>query len=187
MTDIVNIRPLQLDDVAAVYRYASDPLVARTTTIPHPYPADAAAAYVQQCLDARECGTGYTFAILSGRQVIGALGLGRIDRGRRSGQCDYAIASSHWGRGIMTQAVAAALRFAFVDLDLETVRSACLQRNPASARVLEKNRFSQTDQLIYSGGKFDNEPMLQFEIRRGDWLAVTDDAVHELPQAVWAK
>lgn len=128
--------------------------VARTTTTPHPYPEGAAAAYIKQCLGDRESGTGYTFAIVAGGEVVGTLGLGRIDRERRTTQCDYAIASSHWGRGIMTQAVAAALRFAFVDLGLETVRSACLQRNPASGRVLEKNRFTETRQFVYTHAKF---------------------------------
>lgn len=177
MPEDVKVRPLQLDDIEAVHRYASDPLVARTTTTPHPYPDDAAADYVEQCLQNWEGGTGYTFAIVAGGEVIGTLGLGRIDREQGSAQCDYAIASSHWGRGIMTQAVAAALRFAFLDLGLETVRSACLQRNPASGRVLEKNRFTETRQFIYTHAKFEGQPARQFEIRRRDWLAVTNDAV----------
>ena len=34
----VTIRPLRLSDAAAVQRYASDERVARTATIPQPYP-----------------------------------------------------------------------------------------------------------------------------------------------------
>ena len=36
----VTIRPLRFSDAAAVQRYASDERVARTTTIPQPYPED---------------------------------------------------------------------------------------------------------------------------------------------------
>jgi len=159
-----------------VQRYASDEFVARTTTIPHPYPEDGAITYVRQCLEDQESGAGYTFAILADGEVVGTLGIGAVDRERGTGQCDYAISSTHWNRGIVTQAVAAALRFAFVDLGLETVRSACLQRNPASGRVLEKNRFTETRQFIYTHAKFEGEPARQFEIHKRDWLTVTSDA-----------
>ncbi|MBT3342638.1 MAG: GNAT family N-acetyltransferase [Gemmatimonadetes bacterium] len=172
----MSIRPLQLDDVEAIHRFASDELVARTTTTPHPYPEDGASTYVRQCIDDWENGVGYSFAILAGDEVIGSLGLGAIDRDQGTGQCDYAIGSAHWNRGIMTQAVAAAVRYAFVELGLQTVRSACLQRNPASGRVLEKNRFTETHQFIYTHAKFEGEPARQFEIHRHDWLTATSDA-----------
>ena len=175
MAESVTIRPLELGDVEAVQRYASDELVARTTTTPHPYPDDGAITYVRQCLEDWESGVGYTFAIVAGGEVVGTLGLGAIDRERGTGQCDYAITSTHWNCGIMTRSVAAALRFAFVDLGLEIVRSACLQRNPASGRVLEKNRFTETHQFIYTRAKFEGEPARQFEIHKRDWLTVTSD------------
>ena len=176
MTDDIVIRPLALDDAEAVQRYASDARVADTTTIPHPYPDDGAISYIRKCLDEAAAGTSHTFAIVVDGQVVGAVEIGVVDRAAGLGQCDYALSPSHWNRGIMTRAVAAALRFAFVDLRLTTVRSACLARNPASGRVLAKNGFTETPKRTFTEGKLAGEEARQFALHRRDWIGVTSDA-----------
>ena len=77
----VTIRPLRIGDEPAVQRYASDERVARTTTIPEPYPEDGAATFVQQAVEARRKREGFSFAIVADREMIGVVGLGAIDLG----------------------------------------------------------------------------------------------------------
>ena len=177
----VTIRPLRIGDEPAVQRYASDERVARTTTIPEPYPEDGAATFVQQAVEARRKREGFSFAIVADREMIGVVGLGAIDLESRSIKCDYAIASGHWGKGITTKAVALAVRYAFLELGMETVRSACLRRNPASARVLEKNGFLETEGFVYNSSKFKGEAARQFILTKKAWLASnaneSDDAM----------
>ncbi len=174
MSETTTIRPLCLDDAAAVQRYASDKLVAQSTNVPWPYPEDGGEQFVRNRLAAHGSGRSYSFAILCGGELIGVVGINAVDRQRKIAHCDYAIASSHWGRGITTTAVALALRYAFAELGLETVRSECLVSNRASARVLEKNCFQEVGEFLYSSAKFSDEPVRRFELRRQEWIAATD-------------
>lgn len=98
-----------------------------------------------------------------------------MDHSSKAAQCDCAIASTHWNRGITTAAVSEALHFAFSDLDLETVNSACLERNPGSGRVLEKNGFTETERFVFSSSKFQGESARRFRIRKSEWLAMRSD------------
>ena len=165
----VTIRPLRLSDAAAVQRYASDERVARTTTIPQPYPKNGGETFVRKSVRAHRNREAFFFAIVADGGVIGVVELGAIDYEKRSARCDYGIASSHWGRGITTRAVALALNYAFCELDMEIVHSVCLKCNPASARVLEKNGFQETEGFIYNSSKFQNESARRFQLTRETW------------------
>ena len=167
----VTIRPLQLGDAEAVQRYASDERVARMTTIPEPYPPDGGEAFVKKAVEAHANGEVFYFAILADGELIGALDLRSIDRENRSLECGYAIAVSHWGKGITTKAVALALRYSFCELKMDIVRSNCLRRNPASARVLEKNAFRETGEYVSDIPKFKDEPFRGFQLTKREWLA----------------
>lgn len=165
------IRPLQLSDAEAVQRYASDERVARMTTIPQPYPPDGGETFVKKAVEAHANGEAFYFGILADGEMVGALDLRSIDRENLSVECGYAIATSHWGKGITTKAVALMLHFAFCDLGMEVVRSSCLSRNPASARVLEKNGFRETGEYASEIPKFKGEPFRGFQLTKQEWLA----------------
>ena len=167
----ISIRPLQLSDADAVQRYASDERVARMTTIPEPYPPDGGETFVKRAVEAHANGEAFYFGILANGEMIGALDLRSIDHDNLSVECGYAIATSHWGKGITTKAVALMLQFAFGDLGMDIVRSSCLNRNPASARVLEKNGFRETGENISEIPKFKGEPFREFQLTKGEWLA----------------
>lgn len=167
----VTIRPLQLGDAEAVQRYASDERVAHTTTIPYPYPPDGGETFVKQAVEEHANGEAFYFGILVDGELIGALDLRSIDREKRSLECGYAIATSHWGKGITTKALSLALRYAFGHLGMEIVRSSCLSRNLASARVLEKNGFRETGENMSEIPKFKGEPFRGFQLTKREWLA----------------
>ncbi len=168
----VKIRLLRFSDAAAVQRYASDERVARTTTIPQPYPENGGETFVRKGVRAHRNREAFYFAIVADGDMIGVVELGAVDYEKRSARCDYGIASSHWGKGITTRAVALALNYAFCELGMEIVHSACLKRNPASARVLEKNGFQEMDGFLYNSSKFKNEPARRFQLIRQAWMAV---------------
>lgn len=167
----ITIRPLRFSDAAAVQRYASDERVARTTTIPRPYPENGGETFVRTGIRAHENREAFFFAIVADGDMVGVVELGAFNYEKRSARCDYGIASSHWGRGITTRAVALALNYAFCELGMDIVHSACLKRNPASARVLEKNGFQETEGFIYNSSKFENEPARRFQLTRQAWMA----------------
>src|SRR5271154_568834 len=76
--------------------------------------------------------------------LLGGLTLGGIRRGvAQSGTLGYWMGAPHAGKGRMTRAVAAAVRFGFSTLRLHRIEAACLSENVASQTLLEHNGFQR--------------------------------------------
>jgi [ribosomal protein S5]-alanine N-acetyltransferase len=76
--------------------------------------------------------------------LLGGLTLGGIRRGvAQSGTLGYWMGVQHAGKGRMTRAVAAAVRFGFATLRLHRIEAACLPENAASQSLLERNGFQR--------------------------------------------
>jgi ribosomal-protein-alanine N-acetyltransferase len=76
--------------------------------------------------------------------LLGGLTLGGIRRGvAQSGTLGYWMGAPHAGKGRMTRAVAAAVRFGFSTLRLHRIEAACLPENEASQTLLERNGFQR--------------------------------------------
>lgn len=74
--------------------------------------------------------------------LVGAITLSNIRRGvAEAGALGYWIGQPHAGRGRATAAVRAVVAHAFDELRLHRVEAACVPRNLASRRVLEKSGF----------------------------------------------
>jgi ribosomal-protein-alanine N-acetyltransferase len=74
--------------------------------------------------------------------LLGGLNIGNVRRGvAQAASLGYWMGAPHAGRGLMTDAVLAAVQFAFSTLRLNRLEAACLPSNAASARVLEKVGF----------------------------------------------
>lgn len=98
-------------------------------------------------IEARQ-GTDFSFFIFlreNRREVlVGGLTLSNIRR--RAAQfatLGYWMGKDYAGRGLMTEAVALVLPFAFETLGLHRIHAAFLPGNVASRRVLEKNGFTE--------------------------------------------
>ncbi len=74
--------------------------------------------------------------------LLGGLTLGGIRRGvAQAGTLGYWMGAPHAGKGRMTRAVAAAVRYGFATLRLHRIEAACLPENFASKALLERNGF----------------------------------------------
>jgi len=80
-------------------------------------------------------------------RIIGSIGLEPDKRrpGVKSREMGYSLAKEYWGQGLMTEAAAAALDFAFSVLKLDIVAACTSPVNKRSQRVLQKCGF------IYEG------------------------------------
>ncbi len=71
--------------------------------------------------------------------LLGAITLDNIRRGpAQAGSCGYWIGQEHARNGYMREALTAVVHYAFTQLDLSRIESACLPENAASRGVLEK-------------------------------------------------
>jgi ribosomal-protein-alanine N-acetyltransferase len=74
--------------------------------------------------------------------IVGRIALGGVMRGVfQNAYLGYWIDEDHQGRGLMTEAVKATVRFAFSQAALHRVQAAVMPTNPGSMRVLEKAGF----------------------------------------------
>lgn len=77
-------------------------------------------------------------------RLVGGLTLGHIRHGvSQSAQIGYWMGERHAGKGLMQDAIAAVLDFAFGSLRLHRIEAACIPDNARSMRVLEKAGFTR--------------------------------------------
>lgn len=89
---------------------------------------------------------GYAFLVFQepDSKLIGGLNLSNVRRGvAQTASVGYWVGAPYAGRGLMTDAVRATVRFAFGALRLNRLEAACLPTNVASQRVLEKAGFTR--------------------------------------------
>lgn len=84
--------------------------------------------------------------------LIGSCGMAHDRDGGPLVHFGYTLARSHWGRGLATEAAAAASRHAFEQLRLPELAASVDSRNIASRRVLEKIGFNYQRQEQLDGG-----------------------------------
>ncbi len=137
-TDRLVLRPPQADDAAAIYDgYATDPEVARWVMWSPHAAIDDTHAFLATFIASGQQERSYPWVItLAGAgTLIGAMHL-NVDAPRA--ELGFNIARAHWNRGYATEAVRAAVAFAFTLPGIERVQAICHVDNAASARVLEK-------------------------------------------------
>ena len=134
------LRPFSAADAPAIHAYVSDWDVASTTaTIPHPYEPGMAEAYVRDVTERQAAGAIAAYAIVERQhsELVGSIAL-RLTPEHARGELGYWIGKPHWGKGYVTEAAAAVMRFGFETLGLNRIEAHHLSRNPASGRVMRK-------------------------------------------------
>src|SRR4051812_19505668 len=136
------IRSWTLSDAAAVQRYANNRNIWLNLRdiFPHPYSLNDAIVFLNN-VAAENPET--TFAIATPSEAIGCIGL-RLwsDVHRKTAELGYWLAEPFWSKGIMTEAVATFVPYAFGTCDLIRIYAEPFATNQASARVLEKAGFA---------------------------------------------
>lgn len=103
---------------------------------PHPYTLEDAASWIRSaCAENPEL----SYAIEVGGMAAGGIGITLLpDVERCTADIAYWLGEKYWGRGIVTQVLAAASEYAFATLDITRLQAWVFAWNAASMRVLEK-------------------------------------------------
>ena len=135
------IRPWRLDDAESLAKHANDRKVwlGLRDLFPHPYTIDDAHEFLQKKIIGQSA---TIFCIEINGAAVGGIGIhpGQ-DVHRHTATLGYWLGAEFWGRGIMTEAVAALTDFCFENFPLRRISAEVFANNPASARVLEKAGF----------------------------------------------
>jgi [ribosomal protein S5]-alanine N-acetyltransferase len=147
-TSRLELRPPIVEDAQAIFdAFASDPRVMKYMDWPPMEHLDldkAARQHAQLVADmVRGKRIAWVIRKLDEPRLCGKIEL-RVDDDE--GNVGYLLAASHWGQGIMPEAVSAVLRFA-QQIQLRRVTGTCDPENHASARVLEKCGFAYIGRL----------------------------------------
>jgi len=107
-----------------------------------PDPSTDPAAFRARCGSwerQRQFDSAYGFGVFVDDEFVGEVSLGSVQRGPfQSAFVGYWIDRDHAGLGLVPEAVAVLLRFAFDELSLHRIEAAIVPRNTASRRVVEK-------------------------------------------------
>lgn len=147
------MRPFRDGDEGDIYDYAKDPDVGpHAGWKPHDN-IDESRSVLKMFMDTED---ELTFALVekeSGK-VIGSLGLMKDFRRQGDGilEMGYVLGKNYWGRGLMTEAAKAAIKFSFEELGLGLLTIYHFDYNMRSKRVIEKCGF-KFEGVLRSGSK----------------------------------
>ncbi len=136
------LRPIRESDAADWYRYLGDREVTALTSSDCDSQAEVEEiiAHFRTAFN-NKTAMRWAIARREDNVMVGDCGFNHFDWRDHSAVIGYLLAKEYWGRGVMTGAVGAMLRWGFDGLDLNRIEATTNPLNPRSARVLEKQGF----------------------------------------------
>lgn len=135
------LRPWRFGDEDSLTRHANNREIARflRDAFPHPYQRSDARAWIRSVSSAKPP---TIFAIEVEGEAAGGIGLHPgVDVYGHTAELGYWLGEAYWGRGIITAATRAIVRYGFGDLGFTRIHAEVFANNSTSAHVLEKVGF----------------------------------------------
>lgn len=171
-TESLVLRRPAVKDAKDIFRYASDPEVARYVLWePHRSLSETRAFVRDLRLRIRSgCPSSWVVTLRETGAVIGTIGFMWYSAENRSAELGYSFSREYWNRGYATQALGAVISSAFSSLPLNRLEAQHDVRNPASGRVMQKCGLRQEgilrDRILNKGEYAD---VALWAILRSDW------------------
>ncbi|QHT71244.1 GNAT family N-acetyltransferase [Rhodocytophaga rosea] len=170
----LNFRPsigmLTMQYADAIQHLASDPEIAITTRVPHPYPEDGARSFIDMYAQEQKEGKVWNNVILNNNMFVGLCGLINIIPADKA-EIGYWIGKPYWGRGFASFGVKMTLERAFQSLGLQLIYATILDFNKASMHVLEKNGFIFQRTQPHDNPKWNQDALLHvYELTKAQWM-----------------
>lgn len=142
-TERLILRPFVPEDADDVWPLANNWRVASMLgRVPFPYAKEDAEAFIARTSEHAEGDGNHVFALTEAGTLMGACGIHLRESALY--EIGYWLGEPFWGRGLATEAVHRLVRFAFDEMQVETMIAGHFFDNPASARVLSKAGFRYT-------------------------------------------
>ncbi len=143
-TERLILRPWEETDAVSLYEYAKDCRIGPAAGWPPHTSVENSREIIKTVLSAS--GT-YAVCLKEDNRAIGSIGLmigkqSNIGLPDTEGELGYWIGVPFWGQGLIPEAAREIIRFAFEDLNLETLWCGYFDGNRKSRRVQEKCGFT---------------------------------------------
>lgn len=170
------LREITLDDAEFWMRNFSDPDVVELTAYEPPRDLEAAKSEILQfCIRPFRESTGirWGIALRGNPDLMGTLGYHQwVREGAHRARMGYDLLREHRRKGIMTEAVRAALGYGFTTMGLHRVEALTDPANAASLRLVERLGFHRDGTLrenTFFRGRFIDDVV--FSLLRQEWAA----------------
>ena len=149
------LRPWRAGDAPVLVAAWRDPAIRDRLKVPEPSDEAAALRWISQRAQAVAEGCSVDLAVTDRRsgEVIGEVGLGRLDAGRRAALVGWWIAEGWRGRRRATEAVRLLLDWLLSDGPLDAVMAEIEPDNLASASVARRAGMRRVDSSRLAGGR----------------------------------
>ena len=170
------LRKVRSSDIPAYYaRLGSSRAVTKYMLFDPHTDISQSVASIQKALDRYAAGHCYRWAIAlqEDDSLIGIIELLRFNEQEESCSFAYMLGEEFWGRGYGTEALRAALGFAFEKMQVKQVTADHFSANPASGAAMRKAGMTHVGTLP---GKYEKHGTLydaeEYQIIREQWLSL---------------
>lgn len=176
VTDRLLLRPMELDDAAALLSYRSIPEVNTYTYTPVWTSVDDAMEHIEELLPKMDdSSSGFCKWMICRRdtsEVVGEMMLRASRETSGSYEIGYMIHPDHMGHGFATEAARCAMRVGFEEWDVHRIYARIDEENIASVRVCQHLGMRQEARLIENDKRGDAwSTELVFAILDREWKA----------------
>ncbi len=145
-TERLIIRQPSQKDVSDVVRNLSDLQVSKwLLVVPYPYTQKDAEWFINHCKEKfkqkPQKDYGYWIELKGTSEVIGGIGLHKVDLIEGTGTVGYWLGAAHHRKGYGSEALEAVIDLAFNRLNLKKLEAGFFYGNPSSGKLLEKFCF----------------------------------------------
>lgn len=168
----VTLRPLHIDDAAALYLCASDPEVTRFLPWQPATDIESVRNFLFDQVARRRRGESLGLAVLLHDTLVGSVDLMGLHGAKKTGSAEigYLLNRDYWGQGLMTEAAAVARDHGFTAFALKTLIGFADESNIGSRRVLEKLGMRLTGEELRTV-KNEERRYKRYEMSRTEWEA----------------
>jgi RimJ/RimL family protein N-acetyltransferase len=140
----VSLRAWQPADARALAAAWADPDVVRWTGVPDgDRSVERAARWIAGEADRRQRGLALDLVVTAGDEVVGEVGIARVDTGRRVAEAGWWLTAPARGRGLAGRAVGLFAAWAVTELCVDQLYARLDPANPASAGVAARAGFER--------------------------------------------
>ena len=166
------LRKPRMKDAKDIFRYASDPEVARYVLWEPHHSVYETASFIRDLRARIRAGypSSWVVVLRETGTVIGTIGFVWYSSENNSAELGYSFSREHWNHGYATQALKAVTDTLFRSLPLNRLEAQHDVRNPASGRVMQKSGFVREGTLrgrILNKGEYVDTALYAF--LRSDW------------------
>ncbi len=170
-TDRLILRPFVESDLRQFYEYARTPNIGPDAGWPPHREIDESRRILTGFIEDKEV---WALVLKEENRLVGSLGL-HADKLRTAPDVKmlgYVLSEDYWGRGLMTEAATAAIRYAFEHMDIKLLSVHHYSHNVRSKRVIEKCGFQYEGTLrrctqLFNGCIYD---LCCYSMTKEEWL-----------------